>query len=100
MARRYALAGCERAMTVVNGSRPTRRSRAEMQAIRDAIAGFLREQNPATDRGVFYQIETRGLIAKEEKEYKGTIVRLLGIMRRRGEIPFEWIADGTRWMRK
>jgi len=27
-------------------------------------------------------------------------VRLLGEMREAGEIPFEWIADNTRWMRK
>jgi hypothetical protein len=51
-------------------------------------------------RGVFYQAVTRGLVAKTEAEYKRTVIRLLGIMRREGELPYGWIADETRWMRK
>ena len=41
-----------------------------------------------------------GVIDKTERQYKGTVVRLTGEMRLSGEIPFEWIADNTRWMRK
>jgi hypothetical protein len=51
-------------------------------------------------RQVFYALTVRGAIAKQEIEYKRTVVRLLGEMREAGEIPFEWIADNTRWMRK
>jgi hypothetical protein len=40
------------------------------------------------------------LIEKTEGEYKQTVIRLLVDMRRSGEIPYEWIADNTRWMRK
>ena len=40
------------------------------------------------------------VIDKTEAEYKQTVVRLLGQMRRDREIPFGWIADNTRWMRK
>jgi hypothetical protein len=57
-------------------------------------------ENPMTVRQVFYQAVGRGLIDKTEGEYKQTIVRLLTDMRRAGEIPFDWIADNTRWMRK
>jgi hypothetical protein len=72
-----------------------------MDAVRAAIEDFLAEMHPATDRQTFYNIASkRGLIAKDEKQYKHTIVRLLGEMRRSGRIPFEWIADHTRWMRK
>src|SRR5262249_13758807 len=39
-------------------------------------------------------------IAKTEMEYKTTVVRLLTDMRLSGKIPFGWIADNTRWMRK
>ena len=48
----------------------------------------------------FYQLVSRGVIAKTEGEYKCTVVRLLAAMRRAGEIPFGWIADNARWMRK
>jgi hypothetical protein len=72
-----------------------------METIRSAIEDFLTEMHPATDRQTFYNIASkRRLIDKEEREYHGTIVRLLGQMRRSGRIPFEWIADNTRWMRK
>jgi hypothetical protein len=53
-----------------------------------------------TVRQVFYQLVSRGSIAKSETEYKSTVVRLLTDMRVGGELPFHWIADNTRWMRK
>jgi hypothetical protein len=53
-----------------------------------------------TVRQVFYRLTTLGVIDKTENEYKQTVVRLLGKMRRRGLIPYGWIADSTRWMRK
>ena len=40
------------------------------------------------------------MIAKTEAEYKRTVVRLLGDMRKDGTIPYTWLADATRWMRK
>jgi hypothetical protein len=49
---------------------------------------------------VFYALTVRGVIRKQEIEYQRTVVRLLTEMREREEIPFEWIADNTRWMRK
>jgi hypothetical protein len=71
-----------------------------MQRIREAIADVLAAEQPMTVRQVFYQLVSRGAIAKTEEEYKGTVVRLLGEMRLDGEIPFGWISDNTRWMRK
>ena len=53
-----------------------------------------------TVRQVFYQLVTREVIAKTEGEYKMTVIRLLTEMRLAQEIPFSWIADSTRWMRK
>ena len=53
-----------------------------------------------TVRQVFYRLVSQGMIAKTEGEYKSTVVRLLTAMRRSGELPFQWIADNTRWMRK
>ena len=53
-----------------------------------------------TVRQVYYQLVSRGAIAKTEREYKSTVVRLLTAMRREGALSFDWIADSTRWMRK
>jgi AcrR family transcriptional regulator len=83
------------------GSRPTgRRARADVARIRAALYDLLSESHPMTVRQVFYQLVSRGVIAKTEAEYKGTVVRLLGKMRRNHQIPFHWLADNTRWMRK
>jgi hypothetical protein len=71
-----------------------------MEAIREALYDILEVDNPATDRGTFYQAVWRGVVAKTEQEYKGTVVRLLSEMRREGVLPFDWLADNTRWMRK
>ena len=53
-----------------------------------------------TVRQLFYRLVSRGTIGKTEAEYKGTVVRLTVEMRLAGEIPFDWLADNTRWMRK
>jgi hypothetical protein len=53
-----------------------------------------------TVRQVFYQMVSQGVIDKKEGEYKQTVVRLLKEMRLARGIPFGWIADNTRWMRK
>jgi len=71
-----------------------------MEVVRSAIYDVLYLSNPMTVRQVFYQLVGQGVIAKTEAEYKATVVRLLGDMRRAGDVPFGWIADNTRWMRK
>jgi len=84
-----------------DGASPTsRRTPAQMLAIRDALGEILAVDHPMTVRQVFYQAVGRGVIDKTEGEYKLTIVRLLTEMRRASEIPFDWIADNTRWSRK
>lgn len=71
-----------------------------MEAIRSALYGILAENHPMTVRQVFYAATTAGEIAKTEREYKQTICRLLADMRRSREIPYTWLADSTRWMRR
>ncbi len=87
---------------MVCGSRPIkrrRRTKADMDVIRQTIVDVAESDPPITVRQGFYQLVSRGVIDKTESEYK-TIVRLLTQLRRDGQIPFEWIADTTRWMRK
>ncbi|MEP6538943.1 MAG: hypothetical protein ABJF23_26645 [Bryobacteraceae bacterium] len=86
----------------VYGSRPTKRDRrtqADIALLKKTIYDVIAEENPVTVRQTYYQLVSRGAIAKTEAEYKA-VVRLLGIMRREHELPFGWIADYTRWMRK
>jgi hypothetical protein len=54
-----------------------------------------------TVRQAFYRLVSRPnpLIRKTEAEYKTTVVRLMGEMRRAKELPFSWVADNTRRMR-
>jgi hypothetical protein len=77
-----------------------RRGKSEITAIKNALREALADYNPMTVRQVFYQMVSRGVIQKNENEYKNTVCRLLAEMRRSGEIPYGWIADNTRWMRK
>jgi hypothetical protein len=71
-----------------------------MDVIREAIYDVAAQDHPVSVRQIFYRLVTEGLIAKTEAEYKGTVVRLMVEMRRDDELPFGWIADNSRWMRK
>ncbi len=86
----------------VCGSRPTkrRRTKRDMHILRGHLYSIVQEQRPMTVRQVFYQAVTRGIIPKTEAAYKSVVVRLLTAMRRDRVMPFDWIADETRWMRK
>jgi hypothetical protein len=77
-----------------------RRSPEEILAIRDAAYALLSESHPMTVRQVFYRLTVEGYVAKTEREYNQNVIRLLLKMRIDGDIPFSWIADNTRWMRK
>jgi hypothetical protein len=84
-------------------SRPTKRSRRtknDIASLKSDLYRIVEEIQPATVRQVFYQAVSRGLIAKTEAEYKTTVIRLLTEMRVERDLPFQWIADNTRWMRK
>jgi hypothetical protein len=71
----------------------------EMQARREALYDIVAEQRPMTVRQVFYQATVRGLIPKTENGYQ-MVATDLANMRKEGELPYGWIADNTRWMRK
>ncbi len=77
-----------------------RRTKRDMDGIRAAIYNALKADAPMTVRQVFYRLVSEGVIDKTEGEYKSTVVRLLTQMRLEDEVPFAWIADNTRWMRK
>lgn len=78
----------------------TRRTNAEMEAIRAAIFSELEETHPQTVRHVFYRMATLDMVPKQEKlGYQTVKIQLLN-MRKAGRVPWTWIADATRWQRK
>jgi hypothetical protein len=50
-------------------------------------------------RQVYYQCVVRGLVEKTEAGYK-SVAKALAHLRRTGEMPYDWLADSTRWMRR
>ncbi len=78
----------------------SRRSKAEIERLKIDICSLLRREQPMTARHLFYRLVSAGVIGKTEAEYKNTLIRLLSEMRRAGEMPFEWLVDSTRWIRK
>jgi hypothetical protein len=78
----------------------SRRTKAEIGTIKAAIYDLLAADHPQTVRQVFYALTVQGVIRKAEIEYQRTVCRLLTEMREARKIPFGWIADNTRWMRK
>ncbi len=77
----------------------TRRTKAELRAIYDAMVRLAAADHPMPLRGLFYRLVSEGLIPKTEDEYAKVGSYLLKL-RREGEVPYRWIADHTRWMRK
>jgi len=76
-----------------------RRTNAEIRRLKDALLTILERQHPCTVRQTFYLAETAGLIPKTEAGYD-TVQRYLVQMRREDELPYHWLVDNTRWMRK
>jgi hypothetical protein len=74
----------------------TRRTKAEIDAVRDAIRAILAADHPQTVRQVFYQLVACGVIEKSEAEYQGSVIRLLTEIRLDGTVDWGWIVDESR----
>jgi len=76
------------------------RPRQNTLAIWLAVYRALDQQGPPmTVRGLFYALEMLGLVPKSEAGYRAVAYQVLQ-MRRLGMLPYNFIADGTRWVRK
>jgi hypothetical protein len=76
-----------------------RRTNLELEAVNEAIFEAVREENPVTLRGVFYRVVSAGAVDKSEAGYR-LVGRQLLKLRRAKVIPYAWITDGTRLIRK
>jgi hypothetical protein len=77
-----------------------RRTRSAISDVETAIYETLAADHPQTLRGLFYRLVSRAIVPKTEAAYKGLVGRLTVRMRRAGGLPYDWLADNTRWMRK
>jgi hypothetical protein len=76
-----------------------RSTRAEVEARRNRLRDIVSDQKPMTVRQVFYQATVHGLVEKAETGYAKVQTDLVQ-MRRSGALPYDWLADNTRWQRK
>lgn len=72
-----------------------RLTNAERDALREVIAEIADAEQPITVRGLFYRVMSRGLVPKTEAGYRTVQGETLR-MRRRGDLPYGWITDGSR----
>lgn len=77
-----------------------RRTKAEIEQLKDSLLAIVDDIRPATVRQVYYQAVSRGIIEKTEQAYQNDVVRLLTVMRLSRLLPFDAISDNTRWQRK
>lgn len=77
----------------------SRRSKSEMNSFRNCLYELAARYSPLTVRQLFYRAVAAGVVDKTQNAYKG-IVRTMTALRKEGVVPFEWIVDNTRWMRK
>lgn len=80
----------------IYGPRLQKPSRSLWQAIRRE---FDEQGPPMTVRQMFYRMSSAGMVAKSENGYR-QVQYALTAMRRAGAIPYGWLADNTRWVRK
>jgi len=76
-----------------------RSTKAEVEERREALLAIIDDGKPMTVRQVFYQATVRGLVEKAESGY-AKVQTDLTVMRRAGDLPYDWLADNTRWQRK
>jgi hypothetical protein len=76
-----------------------RATKAEVEARREAFLEIIDDGRPMTVRQVFYQATVRDLVEKAESGY-AKVQNDLTLLRRAGELPYDWLADNTRWQRK
>src|SRR5262249_53894053 len=76
-----------------------RATKAQVKERRTALFEVVKAMKPMTVRQVFYQATVRGIVEKSERGYV-KVQTDLTLLRRDGELPYDWLTDNTRWQRK
>ncbi len=79
--------------------RRKRATAADMESRYVSLLAIVAAQRPMTVRQVFYQASVQGIIEKTEPGYD-KVCEGLTHLRRAKRLPYNWLADSTRWMRK
>lgn len=78
----------------------TRRSRDDVEQLDRALCQIVEADPPMTVRQVFYQATVRGLVPKDETKGYRVVQRRLVILREARLIPYTWITDNARMVRR
>lgn len=79
-----------------------KRARATKEGVlgrRQQLYNIVAAMKPMTVRQVFYQATVLNVVEKSEAGYNKVQTDLVQ-MRRSGQLPYEWLADNTRWQRR
>ena len=76
-----------------------RSTKAEVENRRERLYEIVSAMRPMTVRQVFYQATVRDIVEKTEAGYTKVQTDLV-LMRKAGALPYDWLADNTRWQRK
>lgn len=85
---------------MISGTSPKKSGRplaASTIEIRDEILALQDVHERMTVRGIFYALTVRGVVEKAETGYR-KVQRQALLLRRQGDLPWAFIADGTRWV--
>jgi len=77
-----------------------KRSPAEISAMRDAMLQLLEAEQPMTIRHLFYRLVSLYSSDKTERFYNNVLCPEMKNMRKDCTIPYEWLVDSSRWMRR
>jgi hypothetical protein len=81
---------------------PIKRVRATKEAVlgrRQQLFNIVAAMKPMTVRQAFYQATVRNVVEKSEAGYNKVQTDLVQ-MRKAGTLPYDWLADVTRWQRR
>lgn len=84
---------------VTSHTRRARATRDEMQDRARRLIDVMRENQPGSVRSFYYRAVVAGIVPKTESGYN-KVQRMIAQLRIDGVIPFSWVTDSTRWMRK
>jgi hypothetical protein len=76
-----------------------RSTKAEVENRREHLFEIVSSMKPMTVRQVYYQATVRDIVEKTEAGYTKVQTDLV-LMRKAGALPYDWLADNTRWQRK
>ncbi len=89
----------EEILSTIGDKKRNRITKSGLRDRRAAIYEIVEKAKPCTVRQVFYLATVRGLVPKDERGYV-QVKTDLADMREAGELPYEWLADHTRWQRR